>query len=349
MEFLLDTCGQLRLKSLLLMYLFVWKAAAADCPKPEGGKNTVLTNESLLMNDFPDGVSASLQCSNGYEKESGSGIITCAGGTWTDSDLICRRKDCGQPRPQPHMRFNTTMGTLFGDIAEVICDKGYTISGTSYKQCFAGGWFGRSTCEIVTCDLPPELDNGQSLRDAKDEPKYGEMILYSCDEGYTLVGSDSIVCTETGEYDSQPPHCKGATTEVVISTKNVPASTSPSQETPTSADSSATSTAYTDKTLTTSAAPTASPTVQGARDIGTAEEKATPKTLTTQTSSQGMHDGDVDTNTDNGYVPVIISVICVTIVALLVVLLLHRYLLKRKGSYDTREDLKPELLQFQNL
>ncbi|XP_028262868.1 complement factor H isoform X6 [Parambassis ranga] len=271
MEFLLDTCGQLRLKSLLLMYLFVWKAAAADCPKPEGGKNTVLTNESLLMNDFPDGVSASLQCSNGYEKESGSGIITCAGGTWTDSDLICRRKDCGQPRPQPHMRFNTTMGTLFGDIAEVICDKGYTISGTSYKQCFAGGWFGRSTCEIVTCDLPPELDNGQSLRDAKDEPKYGEMILYSCDEGYTLVGSDSIVCTETGEYDSQPPHCKG------------------------------------------------------------------------------MHDGDVDTNTDNGYVPVIISVICVTIVALLVVLLLHRYLLKRKGSYDTREDLKPELLQFQNL
>lgn len=55
------------------------------------------------------------------------------------------------------------------------------------------------------------MDNGQILRDANDEPNYGEMILYICDEGYTLVGSDSIVCTETGQYDSQPPRCEGKT------------------------------------------------------------------------------------------------------------------------------------------
>lgn len=41
--------------------------------------------------------------------------------------LICfyiTEKDCGQPKPQPNMSFNTSKGTLFGDFAKVICDKG---------------------------------------------------------------------------------------------------------------------------------------------------------------------------------------------------------------------------------
>ncbi|KAM9361647.1 complement decay-accelerating factor isoform 3-T3 [Symphorus nematophorus] len=270
MDILLDTCGRRRVKHLLLLCLFALKAAA-DCSKPEGKNNTVLTSEALLLNAFPDGIVVPFECANGYFKESGSGVTTCINGNWTELDLICNKKDCGPPPPQPHMNFDTSPGTLFGAVIEVFCDKGYSISGSSFKQCFAQGWSGRAKCEIVICDKPDQPANGKFIWDSEDEPKYGEIIQYICNEGYTLVGNDSIKCTETGEYNSGPPECK-------------------------------------DK-----------------------------------------HDGAVDMNKDIGYTPLIVSVISVTLVVSILVFLTHKFLLRRKGSYDTREDLKPELLQFQNL
>ncbi|XP_041811847.1 complement decay-accelerating factor, GPI-anchored isoform X3 [Chelmon rostratus] len=294
MEVLLDTCGRRGVRPLLLLCLFVVKATA-DCPKPQGRGNIVLTNEALLMNDFPEGVVVTLECANGYYKESGSGITTCIDGNWNEPDLICQKRDCGLPKSQPNMSFNTSAGTLFGAVIRVVCDKGYQLSGSSYKQCYTAGWSGRAKCQIVTCDTPAEVANGRSSWDSEDVPAYGEIINYTCDEGYTLVGKDSIVCSETGEYDSQPPECKGS------------------------------------------------------RGILTAEEEAATTSVTSTTSFQDRHNEAVDANKDNGYIPVIVSVICVSLVVCIVILFLHKFLLKRKGSYDTREDLKPELLQFQNL
>ncbi|XP_070706740.1 complement decay-accelerating factor, GPI-anchored isoform X4 [Pempheris klunzingeri] len=291
-----DTCGRRRVRALLVIYLFVVRAAA-ECPKPQGWGNIVLTDEALLMNTFPEDVEVTLECANGYVKENGFGIITCKGGNWTEPSLICKKKDCGPPRVQPNMSFNISAGTLFGATIHVICDKGYQISGTAYKQCYASGWGGRAACGIVECDTPPEVTNGRSSWDSQDDPQYGEIIQYICNEGYTLVGNDSIMCSETSEYDSPPPECKGG------------------------------------------------------RDIFTAEGKATTisDTSVTPSSFQEMHDGDVDIAKDIGYTPVIISVIIVSVVSCIVVFIFHKFLLKRKGSYDTREDLKPELLQFQNL
>ncbi|XP_054906235.1 sushi, von Willebrand factor type A, EGF and pentraxin domain-containing protein 1-like isoform X2 [Poeciliopsis prolifica] len=61
-----------------------------NCPIPKSVENMVLTNESLLREDFPDGTKVTYECANGFEKESGSEIITCIDGTWTESDLICK-------------------------------------------------------------------------------------------------------------------------------------------------------------------------------------------------------------------------------------------------------------------
>lgn len=62
----------------------------ADCPKHQGGGNTVLNNKALLLNDFREGSNVTLECAHGYERESGSGVITCDDGRWTEPDLICR-------------------------------------------------------------------------------------------------------------------------------------------------------------------------------------------------------------------------------------------------------------------
>ncbi|XP_035857848.1 complement decay-accelerating factor isoform X3 [Sander lucioperca] len=326
MDVLLDTCGRRRVSSLLLLYLFVVKAAA-DCPNPHFRENMVPTNTALLMNEFLEDSEVTLECRNGYVLESGSGIMTCVDGNWTEPDLVCKKKDCGLPQPQPNMSFNISAGTLYGDTIKVVCDKGFKLSGSSFKKCYPYGWSGKASCKIVTCAKPGEVANGRSSWDSQDHPKYGESIQYVCNNGYTLIGNDSIVCRETGRYDSQPPACEEAST---------------------STDSSATPTAHRAKSVTTSATPTASPSVRGGRDILTAEGTTTV-TSTTSSLFQDKRDDAVDTNKDIGYMPVVVSVICVSLVVCIIVLFLHKFLLKRKGSYDTREDLKPELLQFQNL
>ncbi|XP_053298448.1 complement decay-accelerating factor, GPI-anchored isoform X5 [Pleuronectes platessa] len=292
MDFLLDTCGRRRCL-LVVMQLLVLKAAA-NCPKPQVGDHIVLTNEALLMNEFPEGSTATVECAHGFVIDTGSGVLSCTGGKWTELDLRCKKKDCGTPKPQPHLIFNLTEGTLFGAEIEVRCEKGFQISGSSFKMCYATGWSGRAKCEIATCELPDEVANGTSLWASQDEPTYGEIVEFACNDGFTLVGNKSIVCSDGGRYSPAPPECRGG------------------------------------------------------RDTLT-EEASTTRASSTTMSSGDKRDGGVNTYTDTGYTAVVVSVVCVSLVATILVFGLYKFLQRKKGSYDTREDLKPELLLFQNL
>ncbi|XP_019713818.1 zona pellucida sperm-binding protein 3 receptor isoform X2 [Hippocampus comes] len=317
--FLLGRSTNLKLTSLLFFCCcFVWRSEA-DCGRPQRGQNSVFTDQAHLMNKFPEGSSVTLECSNGYEKETGSEVITCQNGNWTQVELICKKRDCGVPKPQPNMIFDTTAGTLFGDVAQVTCDKGYEISGSSFRQCFSRGWIGRSECHIITCNQPAEVSNGKNSWDSQDLPTYGQVILYNCDEGYTLIGNGSILCNETGQYDSPPPECK------VLSATTMTSSAA----------------AYRDKII------------RGGTEVTTRRDDTHTMTMAgeegTANNVTETHDVVTDAKKDLDYLPVILSVACGTLVICIVALCLHRCLLRRKGSYDTREDMKSNFLLFQNI
>ncbi|XP_008407280.1 complement factor H isoform X7 [Poecilia reticulata] len=286
MEVLLDTRRQ---RKLLILYLFIG-TVAAQCSKPEAGENMVLTEESLLKNDFPESSEVTLECSNGYEKASGSGIMNCIDNKWTEPDLNCKKKDCGFPKAEPHMEFNISQGTLFGSVVTVTCEEGYQISGSSYKHCLPRGWFGKASCNIVTCSKPTEVENGEHSWKSDIKPEYQQTIHFTCKAGYTMLGNQTIQCTKTGKYDSEPPQCIG-------------------------------------------------------HRIRSSEETNT----TPSTSKKEQNIETLNVNKDKGHAAVIISVVVVTIVLCLVAFFLNKFLMRRKGSYDTGEDLKPELLQFQSL
>lgn len=344
METLLDT--QRRLKFLLFLYLLVVKAAG-DCPKPEGGHNTVLTNESLLKNVFPENIMVTLQCSSGYIKESGSEFITCINDQWTESELICKKKDCRQPPPKPHMKFDTSEGTLFGALVKVSCEKGYQISGSSYKECYDQGWSGKASCEIVACDKPA-IANGKTSWDSADDPEYNNTIRYTCHEGYTLIGSDTVVCDETGEYSPDQPVCNEVTRAPATTSRPQVAITdltTTDAKVSTFLDSSAAPTVHRTQTVTTSSIPNLSTLPKVFRGKAT----STGILSTTSSSFQGMHDGNVNTATDSGTVAAVVTGAVVLLGAIIGFFLLHKFNMRRKGSYDTREDQKPGLLHFQNL
>ncbi|XP_037831356.1 complement decay-accelerating factor, GPI-anchored isoform X6 [Kryptolebias marmoratus] len=331
MEVLLpDTRGQRKLKSLLFISLFVGNIAA-DCSKPLGLDNMVPTSETLLKNDFPNGSEVTFECGNGYNKDGGSGTSKCLNEIWTEPDLICKKMDCGQPEALANMRFNIPAGTLFGSTIFVFCDGGYQIAGLNYKQCISSGWFGNALCEIVSCEKPSQVPNGRNSWKVEENPKYKEVIHYSCDDGYTLSGPSSITCSSNGQYSSQPPEC------IALS----------------SATSSTISATHKDTAVITSSPAAVSTSEQGARYLWPAEEKAATTSVTSQLLSSS-EDEDIETlstNKNNGAValPLTVALVSVAAVATVVALFLYKFQLRRKGSYDTREDLKPELLHFQNL
>ncbi|XP_029630933.1 complement decay-accelerating factor isoform X10 [Salmo trutta] len=146
----------------LICLIFI-TSGNSECPIPqvEGNQNVVLTNDALLKNDFPEGSEGTFQCANGYMKEQGSERITCTSGEWSTLELICKKKDCGAPKEMPHLTYEFNKeGTLFGATARAICDKGYQVQGSSYRQCYATGWSGRSRCEAsitTTSTVPPTI------------------------------------------------------------------------------------------------------------------------------------------------------------------------------------------------
>ncbi|XP_073726525.1 C4b-binding protein alpha chain isoform X4 [Misgurnus anguillicaudatus] len=191
---------------LLLLYALV-SMVKADCPSPVLNTTYLLSDKSLLQNSFPDNSKAFLQCANGYIFESGSTSILCTDGNWSEVELKCKKKDCGVPNASANMTYIISKGTLFGEYAQPKCDKGYRLQGSSYRQCLVHGWTGRAKCILITCDQPADIEHGKIL--TKVNPIFVDQVIeFSCDAGYVLVGEKNITCDEYGEYSSPPPTCE---------------------------------------------------------------------------------------------------------------------------------------------
>ncbi|XP_015252012.1 PREDICTED: complement factor H-like isoform X2 [Cyprinodon variegatus] len=327
MEALLDISRRETCRLALLLHLFVF-SAAAQCLRPEVGENWILTEETLLKNDFPEGSEATLECDNGYEKKNGSVTINCINGKWSESDIVCKKKDCGPPPPEPHMTFDDSEGTLFGSKVRTLCEEGYRISGSSFRHCYASGWFGRGSCNIVTCPIPTEVENGTISWESDKKPEYGQIINFTCNPGYRLNGSERIMCSKTGKYDPLPPTCIGVTTEDSITTKIITSSAATTKQVSTSTPRP--------KPVTTLASMRSSTQKQDNRS--SLPKRTAGTTILPYSTSSVYKDQNLQTinvNKSNRHLPVIVSVILVTIVGLIFIFMLNKCLDKRKGLVGT--------------
>ncbi|KAM4741232.1 complement factor H [Anableps anableps] len=328
MEILLDTR---RRRKLLILYLFIGNVAAY-CPRPEAAENMVLSDAALLKNDFPEGSEVTLECGNGYEKDTGSGIINCLDQKWTEPDLVCKKKDCGPPQAEPHMYFDIREGTLFGSVVKVMCDEGYRIRGVSYKHCYAHGWSGRAKCNIVTCARPTEVENGQSSWNTDNVPEYQQLIHFTCNTGYTMLGNQSIRCTKTGEYDSQPPQCVRLTTEDKITTRI--ATSAPATTEQEISSTEGLTTTPTSTTVTARVSINISPPEQEYR-LTPCDKNTSTTSESTSTSLKGQNIETLNMDKAKGNTAVVISVVVVTLVLCIIIFFLNKFLMRRKGSVGT--------------
>ena len=58
----------------------------------------------------------------------------------------------------------------------------------------------------VDCSTPKQLRNGTVNYDGTG---YNMVVVYKCDEGYSLIGLSTRVCQSSGEWSGEEPFCEG--------------------------------------------------------------------------------------------------------------------------------------------
>ena len=61
-----------------------------------------------------------------------------------------------------------------------------------------------STFSTVLCPLLSAPENGAVMVNGWS---VGEMAVFTCNEGYELVGASKLTCQENGMWDNPPPMC----------------------------------------------------------------------------------------------------------------------------------------------
>ncbi|XP_078662291.1 sushi, von Willebrand factor type A, EGF and pentraxin domain-containing protein 1-like [Branchiostoma floridae x Branchiostoma belcheri] len=146
---------------------------------------------------------ARFTCNPGYGLV-GEASVTCqADGTWSSSAPVCSALPCPSPEVPEH-------GTMTGYIAykeavRFFCDTGYNLVGATSILCRVDGtWSGTvPTCTLVHCPVLTSPSDGTMT----GGNSYQEVLQFSCNSGYYLVGDTAITCQADGTWTGSAPTC----------------------------------------------------------------------------------------------------------------------------------------------
>ncbi|KAG7313024.1 hypothetical protein JYU34_000105 [Plutella xylostella] len=158
------------------------------------------------------GHSVHFSCRKGFHLN-GASVITCGSdGLWSAPIPTCVETFCPVLRSLgPHLSV-VEYNSSFGGRAVFACSWGYRLIGPPGLECEQDGtWSGDiPSCMPIYCPKPVVPENGRLLTEASNrDGKYpvGDLMIYTCDEGFQFVGESSIVCTENGFWSHPPPFC----------------------------------------------------------------------------------------------------------------------------------------------
>ncbi|XP_064388229.1 sushi, von Willebrand factor type A, EGF and pentraxin domain-containing protein 1-like [Halichondria panicea] len=193
---------------------YVLSGSATVTCEASGGWSTRPTCEIVscgslpsISNGSPDtptsttfGGTGTYSCNTGYVL-SGSATVNCEGsGSWNTRPTY-PPVSCGDPPTIPNGS-RTFTGTTYGDMAP------YTpvTQGTNYQdqlQCYA--WLveiGILYQPASICSSPPSISNGSP--GTPTSIIQGGTVVYSCNSGYQLLGSATVVCQDSGNWSPRP-------------------------------------------------------------------------------------------------------------------------------------------------
>ncbi|XP_013990965.2 complement receptor type 2 isoform X2 [Salmo salar] len=172
---------------------------------------------------FSNGEKVRYRCAEGYTPNSGSRIIKCQNGKWTQLTMTCEKKNCGSAGELFNGYFHYT-GSLLGDKAYAVCNEGFTLKGMEYRICKDSGWSGEiPTCEEggepqvvpaeVTCPAP-SVANSVKLSETGSVYRVRDSVTLACSKGFLLTGAQQLTCGPDGQWQPELPLCLPSVGEI---------------------------------------------------------------------------------------------------------------------------------------
>ncbi|XP_075853394.1 CUB and sushi domain-containing protein 1 isoform X2 [Microcebus murinus] len=184
---------------------------AVSCGIPESPGNGSFTG-----NEFTLGSKVVYECNEGFKLEAGqqAAAVCQEDGLWSNKGRppSCKPVPCPSIEAQlsEHVIWRLVSGSLNEYGAQVLlsCSPGYYLEGRRLVQCQANGtWSGgeeRPGCKVISCGSLSFPPNGNKIGTLT---VYGATAIFTCNTGYTLVGSHVRECLANGLWSGTETRC----------------------------------------------------------------------------------------------------------------------------------------------
>ncbi|XP_064611838.1 sushi, von Willebrand factor type A, EGF and pentraxin domain-containing protein 1-like [Liolophura sinensis] len=150
-------------------------------------------------------------CDTGYRLNGLPALVCDLNGTWMGEIPECKVVDCGRLQDhgeaEPHAIVNyLNRTTTYGSVVTVSCEEGWQLFGSERRICnFNGQWSGAlMKCVEARCPVLPSIPGGEviPLLCSQERPSPGTVCMFSCREGFDLIGPEVKTCGNHGHWDN---------------------------------------------------------------------------------------------------------------------------------------------------
>ncbi|XP_067369007.1 complement factor H-like isoform X2 [Channa argus] len=162
--------------------------------------------------DFVFGATIKYFCNEGYQMISRADTRICSLNKWTNHVPVCEPLSCDPPPEELIIKdLQEDRGPVLPDrFIEISCPPGKRLNGSSVLTCGKNGqWnYPFPTCEVVTCEPPPEGLIVKGLPEDHGPILPERLIQISCPPDKTLNGSSGLSCGQDGQWNGPFPTCE---------------------------------------------------------------------------------------------------------------------------------------------
>ncbi|XP_053315605.1 CUB and sushi domain-containing protein 1 [Spea bombifrons] len=196
--------------------MYQWASPTPICKAVSCGIAPSPGNGSVSGNEFTLGSKVIYECNEGYRLQSSqqSTAICQEDGLWSNAGKppVCQPITCPSIDTllSEHVNWRQVSGSLneYGSQVLLSCSPGYYLGGLRLLQCRANGtWSGsdvKPTCKVISCGELPPPPNGNKIGTLNH---YGATTIFTCNTGYTLVGSHVRECLSNGLWSGTDTRC----------------------------------------------------------------------------------------------------------------------------------------------
>ncbi|VDI66853.1 Hypothetical predicted protein [Mytilus galloprovincialis] len=171
-----------------------------DCIDPV----TVYNNSVIKHNtSWAAGGNVTMRCDDGYTLV-GNDVIICQNNSKWQKEIFLCAKDCADPETvynNSYIEQNTSWAA--GGNVTMGCDGDHTLFGASVIVCLNNSKWQE---DIFTCAedcIDPVTDYNNSVIKHNTSWAAGGNVTMRCDDGYTLVGNDVIICQNNSKWQKE--------------------------------------------------------------------------------------------------------------------------------------------------